>query len=109
MKKNFLFLLLTFGYVCISCAQTTEVDRNRALDIYRNIIAFQTAAGHNKVPEMASYLATLLKQAGFNDNDIHILPVNDTAALVVKYQGDNSSRGKPILFLAHMDASTTSI
>ena len=52
---------------------------------------------------MASYLATQLKQAGFSDINIHILPVNETAALVVRYQGDGSSNKKPVLFLAHMD------
>lgn len=87
----------------MSFAQNADIDRARALEIYSNIISFRTASGQGKVPEMAAYLATQLKQAGFSDNNIYILPVNETAALIVRYQGDGSSNKKPILFLAHMD------
>ncbi len=103
MTTIFTLLLLFFGVTGSLPAQTTDINHTRALDIYRNIISFRTAAGHNKVPEMASYLAGQFTQAGFNSEDIHILPMNDTAAMVVKYTGNNSSGKKPILFLAHMD------
>jgi len=103
MKQIFLFLMLSIGILSISYAQNANIDRARALEIYSNIISFRTASGQGKVPEMASYLAAQLNQAGFSDNNIHILPVNETAALVVRYQGDGSSNKKPILFLAHMD------
>jgi acetylornithine deacetylase/succinyl-diaminopimelate desuccinylase-like protein len=51
---------------------------------------------------MARYLAGEFREAGFSQADIHILPVGDTAALVVRYRGDGSG-GKPILLMAHMD------
>ena len=95
--------MLSIGISNISFAQNADIDRARALEIYNNIISFRTASGQGKVPEMASYLATQLMQAGFSHNNIHILPVNDTVALVVRYQGDGSANKKPILFLAHMD------
>ncbi len=103
MKNIYTLLFLLFGFIGSLPAQTTEIDHARALDIYRNIISFRTAAGQDMVPEMASYLAGQLAQAGFSDDDIHILPVNDTAALVVRYPGNGNARKKPILFLAHMD------
>ena len=103
MKNIYTLLFLLFGFIGSLPAQTTEIDHARALDIYRNIISFRTAAGQDMVPEMASYLAGQLAQAGFSDDDIHILPVNDTAALVVRYPGNGNARKKTILFLAHMD------
>jgi acetylornithine deacetylase/succinyl-diaminopimelate desuccinylase-like protein len=103
MKNIYTLLFLLFGFIGSLPAQTMEIDHARALDIYRNIISFRTAAGQDMVPEMASYLAGQLAQAGFSDDDIHILPVNDTAALVVRYPGNGNARKKPILFLAHMD------
>ena len=78
-------------------------DETRALEIYRTIVSMRTANGYGKVPEMAAYLANELMLAGFPENDIHILPHEETAALVVRYRGDGSSAKKPILFLAHMD------
>jgi acetylornithine deacetylase/succinyl-diaminopimelate desuccinylase-like protein len=84
-------------------SQELDQDSAKALNIYRNIISINTSNGHGKVPEMAEYLAEQLISAGFNGNDIHILPFEDTAALVVRYRGDGSSGEKPILFLAHMD------
>ncbi|SVE36262.1 uncharacterized protein METZ01_LOCUS489116, partial [marine metagenome] len=40
---------------------------------------------------------------GFDSQDIHLLPMGRTAALVVRYPGDGSSGRKPILLSAHMD------
>ncbi|NNE37738.1 MAG: M20/M25/M40 family metallo-hydrolase [Gammaproteobacteria bacterium] len=103
MKIIYTLLFLLFGFIGSLPAQTTEINHARALNIYRNIISFRTAAGHDMVPEMTSYLSGEFTRAGFSDDDINILPVNDTAALVVRYQGDGTSGKKPILFLAHMD------
>ncbi|MDF2176928.1 M20/M25/M40 family metallo-hydrolase [Aliiglaciecola sp. CAU 1673] len=75
----------------------------KALEIYRNIIAIPTVEGRGKVPEMVNYLVGELKAAGFADQAIHILPKHDSAALVVRYAGDGSSGKAPILLLAHMD------
>jgi carboxypeptidase PM20D1 len=102
LKFN-IFLIIVFSVSSLLSAQTTESDRALALKIYRDIISIRTAAGYKKVPEMVAYLAGELQLAGFDGRDIHILPVNDAAALVVRYPGDGSSEKKPVLFLAHMD------
>ncbi len=84
------------------------MDRNapearEALEIYRTLIGFHTAAGHGQVPAMAKYLAGKFREAGFANGDISVLPKGETAALTVRYRGDGSSGKAPILLLAHMD------
>jgi carboxypeptidase PM20D1 len=102
-----IILITVFAFIYLINVQAQDpaldINQSKALEIYRTIISMRTAAGHNKVPEMASYLAKELKMAGFNNEDIHILPHNNTAALVVHYKGNGSSGEKAILFLAHMD------
>ena len=79
--------------------------RTQALDIFRSIIAFKTSEGLHQVPVMAEYLAAKFRAGGFADEDIHVLPVGETASLVVRYRGGGKG-GKPILLLAHMDVVT---
>lgn len=99
------------GAIClfagISAATAEErqltVDQAKALEIYKTIIAFKSTEHHGETPAMAAYLAGELKSAGFAEDDIEIIPIEKTAALVAHYRGDGSSGQKPILFLAHMD------
>jgi acetylornithine deacetylase/succinyl-diaminopimelate desuccinylase-like protein len=51
---------------------------------------------------LAEHLAARFRAAGFPAEDVRVLPLVETAALVVRYRGDGSG-GKPILVLAHMD------
>jgi acetylornithine deacetylase/succinyl-diaminopimelate desuccinylase-like protein len=74
----------------------------KAREIYEKIISFKSYEGGGETPRMASYLADEFRKAGFPDADIHVVPLKETAALVVRYRGDGS-RGKPILLMAHMD------
>ena len=73
-----------------------------AMDMLRHAIAFQTEEGRGQVPVFARYLADKLESAGFAKSDIEIIPVGETAALVVHYRGSDASK-KPILLSAHMD------
>ena len=75
----------------------------KTLEIYKKVISIPTVQGRGRVPEMVDYLVSELKAAGFVDQDIHILPKGETAALVVRYRGDGSSGHKPILLMGHMD------
>ncbi|HSC06761.1 MAG TPA: M20/M25/M40 family metallo-hydrolase [Steroidobacteraceae bacterium] len=85
--------------------QPATPHESEALEIYRTIVSYPTYEGAGKVPEMARYLAGKFRGAGFSDADIHIIPVGETAAMVVRYRGDGSG-GRPILLLAHMDVVT---
>ena len=55
-----------------------------------------------EVPEVVGYLAGKFRDGGFADEEVHILPVDGTASLVVRYRG-NGKGSRPILVLAHMD------
>jgi acetylornithine deacetylase/succinyl-diaminopimelate desuccinylase-like protein len=86
----------------------TQPYQRKALEIYRTIIGFRTAAGHGQVPTMAKYLAEEFRQGGFAPEDVHLLPLTSAsgeaiAGLVVRYRGDGSSGRRPILLMAHMD------
>jgi len=77
----------------------------QAREIFAKIISIPSSIGLGKVPEEANYLAGEFRKAGFPDEDIHVLPLGETASLVVRYRGDGSG-GKPIVMMAHMDVVT---
>lgn len=68
--------------------------QDKALELLQTSVALRTADGFGLVPELASYLAGEMRQAGFEPEDIHLLPMGKTAALVVRYPGDGSSSKK---------------
>ena len=97
--------LLAFAAV-MTAAPAVAADRNspegrEALAIFRSIVEIPTVKGRSQVPKMARYLASKFKKAGFASRDVEILPVGETAGLIVTYRG--SREKPPILFLAHMD------
>lgn len=79
--------------------------RTEARTIYERIISFDTSTTGKQNPQMAAYLADQFRAGGFPAADIHVVPFEETAALVVRYRGDGSG-GRPILLLAHMDVVT---
>jgi len=86
----------------------TEPYQQKALEIYRTLIGYRSAATHGQVPAVARYLAEQFRAGGFHEDDVHVLPLTlpdgeETASLVVRYRGDGSSGEAPILLLAHMD------
>ncbi|MBL8546170.1 MAG: M20/M25/M40 family metallo-hydrolase [Hyphomonadaceae bacterium] len=91
------------GFSGIAAAQApTEAQRVQAREIYQRIIAFDTSVEGAQTPAMAEYLAGLFRAGGFPAADVHVLPMNGTAGLVVRYRGSGTG-GRPILLLAHMD------
>lgn len=79
--------------------------RQQALQIYRRSVGFKTEIGAGQVPAMAAYLAEQFRAGGFAAADVRILPLADTASLIVRFRGDGSG-GAPILSMAHMDVVT---
>ena len=75
----------------------------KALEIYKTAVELRTAKGHGQVPALAHYLAAEFKKGGFDEKDIHVLEMEGTAALVVRYRGDGSLGKMPISISAHMD------
>jgi acetylornithine deacetylase/succinyl-diaminopimelate desuccinylase-like protein len=88
-----------------AAAEPSAPYQVQGLDIYRHIIAFKTEIGRRQVPVMAQYLVDLFRAAGFAEQDIHVLPLGETASLIVRYRG-NGTGGKPVLAMAHMDVVT---
>ena len=81
---------------------TAQQTMPETMAMLRHAIAAQTVEGKDQVPAFAQYLAGKLESAGFAKSDIEIIPVEHTAALVVRYRGSDKSL-KPILLSAHMD------
>tara|TARA_B110000977_G_scaffold196058_1_gene275674 strand:- start:1514 stop:2911 length:1398 start_codon:yes stop_codon:yes gene_type:complete len=75
----------------------------KAFEIYKTAVEIRTAEGHYQVPTLARYLAAEFEKGGFQKDDIHVLEIDNTAALVVRYRGDGSLGKKPISISAHMD------
>ncbi len=82
-----------------------EAVRAQAREIFAHIVGIESSIGKANVPLVAKYLAETLEAGGFPAADIHILPLGETASLVVRYRG-NGRGGRPIAFLAHMDVVT---
>jgi acetylornithine deacetylase/succinyl-diaminopimelate desuccinylase-like protein len=100
-----LVVTLAAGPAAAKDSTAPEDQRKEAREIFQKVIGFRSSEGLGQVPAMAQYLAERFRAAGFPEEDIHILPVEETASLVVRYRG-NGRGGKPILLLAHMDVVT---
>jgi acetylornithine deacetylase/succinyl-diaminopimelate desuccinylase-like protein len=81
-----------------------DAVRAQAREIFAAIVGIESSIGKGNVPAVAKYLAQRFKEGGFPADDIHILPLGESASLVVRYRG--SGRGRPIAFMAHMDVVT---
>ena len=113
MTRFFLTTIIILALAFTASAQDdssayTEPYQLTALEIYRKSVSIRSALGHGRVPEVANYLAGKFLQAGFSKEDVNVLPFTlaggeQTAGLVVRYRGDDSSGKMPILLLAHMD------
>jgi acetylornithine deacetylase/succinyl-diaminopimelate desuccinylase-like protein len=104
-------LAAVVGVACMSsapllAASDPQADNNARLrDIFATVIGMQTSVGLGQVPKLAAYLAAQFREAGFPEADIHILPLGETASLIVRYRGDGSG-ARPIALMAHMDVVT---
>ncbi len=77
----------------------------QAREIFRTIVGYRTSQGLGQVPAMAGFLARTFEAGGFPAKDIRLLPLGETASLVVRYRGTGEG-GRPIALLAHMDVVT---
>jgi acetylornithine deacetylase/succinyl-diaminopimelate desuccinylase-like protein len=80
----------------------SEAQRAQAREILRHVVEMDTSVEGRRTPDMANYLAEQFRAGGFPAGDVHVVPYEQTAALVVRYRGDGSG-GRPILLIAHMD------
>jgi carboxypeptidase PM20D1 len=101
MKKT-VFCAVSLMALFTSAAQAADAaDQARAIDILGRSVAFKTVEGQGQVPAYATYLKSILTDAGFNAGDISIMPFKETATLVAHWRGSGTK--KPMLVTAHMD------
>jgi acetylornithine deacetylase/succinyl-diaminopimelate desuccinylase-like protein len=75
----------------------------RARAMLEHLVNVPTVAGRDRVPEVAQWLASEYRAAGFPDADVHVLPYDRTAALIVRWRAPGTPKGRPIMVMAHMD------
>ena len=101
--------LASAGPIAAQDTETRQLTDHQQMvhDIYRDIIGFRTARGHQQVNDMVAYLTKRLSDAGFAQEDLMVTDYDSdgepTQGLIVRYRGDGSSGDKPIVMLAHMD------
>lgn len=91
---------------CISSyANPADADpwHVKAEKMLEQTVKIPTVVGKNHVPELAEYFAAQFKAAGIPEADIHILPYNQTAALIVRWRAAEPTTEKPIMLMGHMD------
>ncbi len=104
MKR--IIMLLAAGLLSSNVMAAQDIDSEHAkktLEIFTRIIGVETSKNLGNVPEVANYLASELRAAGFPAEDIEVVPLGETASLIARYRGDGSSGKAPILLLGHMD------
>jgi carboxypeptidase PM20D1 len=75
----------------------------QALDLAKQAIALRSVRGPgNQVPQVAALFKAALVAGGFADADVTITPVDDTAFLVARWQGQDPKL-KPLVISGHMD------
>ena len=84
-------------------AQPYPEAEAQALALAQETIALRSVEGpHNKTIDVARVFARTLREAGWAESDIEIVPVDDTAYLIATWPGSDPSLG-PIVLSAHMD------
>ena len=106
------FVLITALFLSTQVnAEVTSTDYTDPWQVYahellRDSVAFKSVRGEKQVVPLVEFLAQKYIDAGFPDEDVHILPLDSdgepVATLVVRYRGSSTSK-RPILFLAHTD------
>jgi acetylornithine deacetylase/succinyl-diaminopimelate desuccinylase-like protein len=101
-------LQIAAGVTALLCWQEGPAQDNAheelARDILAELIAVNTApSGGNDMRPAIDRLVTRLKNAGFSDDDMHIVSAAEQPEnLVVRYRSSNATE-RPILMMAHID------
>jgi carboxypeptidase PM20D1 len=95
------------AWMSVSAGQARSADHDRAdaqaLDLAKRAIALRSVRGPgNQVPQVAALFKSALVAGGFNDADVTITPVDDTAFLIARWKGQDPGL-KPLIISGHMD------
>lgn len=97
-----LFLAASLCSPPTATATPSEGAAVKARAILERSIAAPTVAGRGEVPGLARWLAAQLQAGGFRSDEIEIIPVGETAALLARYPGHDRSLA-PLVLSVHMD------
>jgi acetylornithine deacetylase/succinyl-diaminopimelate desuccinylase-like protein len=91
----------------VSTGHARSVDHDRAdaqaLDLAKQAIALRSVRGAgNQAPQVAALFKSALVAGGFNDADVTITPLGDTAFLIARWKGQDPKL-KPLVISGHMD------
>jgi carboxypeptidase PM20D1 len=100
----------TWAYVAfmtVSSGHAKSVDHARAdaqaLELAKQAIALRSVRGPgNQAPQVAALFKSALLAGGFNEADVTVTPVDDTAFLIARWRGGDPNL-KPLVISGHMD------
>ena len=102
MKRILMLLAGSLLGISGAAAQAPSADRQLARDIFKQLIEINTTDSVGNVTAAAEAMATRLRQAGFDEKDLHVAgPRENKKNLVLRYHG--SGKRKPILLIGHLD------
>jgi len=99
LLRSFLIGFLSFPVA----AAALDQHQLFTLDLFKQLVEINTTQSAGNTLEAAELVAAKLRQAGFSDEDIHVVKMTDRKAnLVVRLRSPEPSYG-PILLLSHID------
>jgi carboxypeptidase PM20D1 len=95
------------AFLIVSSGHAKSMDQGRAeaqaLELAKQAIALRSVRGPgNQVPQVATLFKSALTAGGFDDADVTITPVDDTAFLIARWKGLDPKL-KPLVISGHMD------
>jgi carboxypeptidase PM20D1 len=97
--------LATFATASAGLAKSVDHGRaeTQALDLAKQAIALRSVRGpDNQAPQVAALFKSALVAGGFDEADVTITPVDDTAYLIARWKGSDPKL-KPLVISGHMD------
>ena len=86
----------------LAVAQSPNEHQRLAREILQQLVEINTTDSVGNITTAAEAMATRLREAGFEEKDIHVAgPRDNKRNLVVRYRG--SGKRRPILFIGHLD------
>jgi carboxypeptidase PM20D1 len=96
-------LVLVLTPLTAARAQPYSQAEAQALALAQETIALRSVQGpDNRTIDVARIFSRVLREAGWAERDLEIVPVDDTAYLIATWPGNDPSLG-PIVLSAHMD------
>jgi acetylornithine deacetylase/succinyl-diaminopimelate desuccinylase-like protein len=102
LLKSFFACAIALAGVEPAAAQQLTGHRQRALEIYKELVEINTVVGQGDTAQAAEAMAVRLRTAGFSGPDVQVLvSAPRKGNLVARLRGTGKRR--PILLLAHID------